>query len=93
MEWSVANSKYEDELGLPAFPGIVCKVSFLSEWPSQELFIFALSSQDRFPSFTKSVPNHRVSSAKGVHLAGILLPVTKTEKCTRCVQGIAIYQI
>ena len=36
MEWSVANSKYEDELGLPAFPGIVCKVSFLSEWPSQE---------------------------------------------------------
>jgi len=35
----------------------------------------------------------RVSSAKGVHLAGILLPVTKTEKCTRCVQGIARYQI
>jgi hypothetical protein len=31
----------------------------------------------------------RVSSAKGVHLAGNLLPVTKTEKCTRCVQGIA----
>lgn len=29
MEWSVLNSKYEDELGLPAFPGIVCKASFL----------------------------------------------------------------
>ena len=29
--------------------------------------------------------DHRVSSAKGDHLAEILLPVTKTEKCTRCV--------
>jgi hypothetical protein len=36
---------------------------------------------------------NRVSSAKGVHLAGILLPVTKTEKCTRCAQGIARYPI
>jgi hypothetical protein len=30
-------------------------------------------------------PKNRVSSAKGVHLAEILLPVTKIERYTRCV--------
>jgi hypothetical protein len=38
-------------------------------------------------SFVKT-PKNRVSSAKGVHLAEILLRVTKTEKCTRCLQDI-----
>jgi len=45
----------------------------------------------RFP-FVKT-PTNWVSSAKGVHLVKILLRVTKSEKRTRCVQGIARYQM
>ena len=44
-------------------------------------------------TFFVKTPKIRVSSAKGVHLAEILLRVTKTEKCTRCVQGNARYPI
>jgi hypothetical protein len=41
MEWSVADSKYEDRLGLPTFPGIVCKASFLTDWQIQDFFFCA----------------------------------------------------
>ena len=40
MEWSVEYSNYEDELGLPAFPGIVCKVSFLYRLAEPGIFYF-----------------------------------------------------
>jgi hypothetical protein len=46
-----------------------------------------------FPVPISPFIDDRVSSAKGVHLAEIFLRVTKTEKCTRCVQGIAKYPI
>ena len=41
----------------------------------------------------RKTPKNRVSSAKGVHLAENSPPSDKTEKCTRCVQGIVRYPI
>ena len=67
-------------------------IEFDQERKNNELFLPGEKAVAKFkinqssPSFPfVKTPKNRVSSAKGVHLAGILLPVTKTEKCTRCV--------